>query len=267
MVHHGLKICSDVSDSFLTPNEEKAEEAFAAFELDITRLSWLLFGISNLIPKHMLQFYHDNAAEAFRFSCLAIELIESPNMPQACRESIDIYKTSLATNAGILHRFFPTQISLPESQLHPLVRNAIYMLFDEPDISKELGAVIAHARRNHVCFSLQCTDSTHGQIAKNYQRCGGCKVVGYSSKECQTRAWKDPVAPHKDVCKHMRQIIDAGGKYADGYSEEDRVKFAKEMKKANISEYIQDRVIIWINIIIAKMAPVKNPPQLMKNGK
>jgi len=53
-------------------------------------------------------------------------------------------------------------------------------------------------RRQRGCFNVKCRDPSASK------RCVKCQVASYCSRECQLADWKDPVMPHKEVCKVYR---------------------------------------------------------------
>ncbi|KAJ7073133.1 hypothetical protein C8F01DRAFT_1106235 [Mycena amicta] len=57
-------------------------------------------------------------------------------------------------------------------------------------------------RSRDQCLYIECEHKPNGPA----QICSGCGVVRYCSSECQSAAWKDPVAPHRPICKAIKKL-------------------------------------------------------------
>lgn len=91
-------------------------------------------------------------------------------------------------------------------------------------------------------------------------RCSGCRVVAYSSKECQKRAWTDERLPHRDICKKMKQVYDIGGAYLNRVA--DQAKFVREVKRAKIKDLVLKEIGMWLSTAYSKLqreGPVLTP--------
>jgi hypothetical protein len=84
-----------------------------------------------------------------------------------------------------------------------------------------------------------------------YKRCSGCRIVAYSSKECQQRAWTDKNLPHKNICKKMKEVYDIGGHYLQ--RAEDEGKFVREMRRAKIKDVMLQEIGLWLSTAYAKL--------------
>jgi hypothetical protein len=51
------------------------------------------------------------------------------------------------------------------------------------------------------CRAPGCRVMATSLDRKRMRICGGCRVVLYCSRACQSSAWKHPAAPHRDICK------------------------------------------------------------------
>ena len=54
------------------------------------------------------------------------------------------------------------------------------------------------------CHALGCLETFSTQN-RRFSACGGCSIVAYCSKACQVADWKDVNAPHKPLCKALRE--------------------------------------------------------------
>ncbi|KAJ6568352.1 hypothetical protein DFH09DRAFT_1155178 [Mycena vulgaris] len=75
-----------------------------------------------------------------------------------------------------------------------------------PDVFKILSS---HLQRN-VCSAAGCPKATAPPKLK-LNKCSGCGVFQYCDAECQLKGWKDPTAAHKEVCKAIKRVVEAGG--------------------------------------------------------
>ncbi|KAJ7122984.1 hypothetical protein C8R44DRAFT_876174 [Mycena epipterygia] len=67
-----------------------------------------------------------------------------------------------------------------------------------------------HSNRN-MCFAAGCARAKIHPASKKFNACGECGIFRYCNGECQKRGWKDPAAPHKEVCPVIKRAIAAGG--------------------------------------------------------
>lgn len=51
---------------------------------------------------------------------------------------------------------------------------------------------------------------TYADIGRKFRHCSGCWRAPYCSVVCQADAWRDPVAPHRDVCRMIEELSLAG---------------------------------------------------------
>ncbi|KAJ6580889.1 hypothetical protein B0H19DRAFT_1112798 [Mycena capillaripes] len=72
---------------------------------------------------------------------------------------------------------------------------------------------LATHRQRNLCSAVGCSRAIAepGQGNLKLSKCSGCGVFQYCNAECQLKAWKDPKAAHKEVCKLIKSLIEAGG--------------------------------------------------------
>ncbi|KAJ7430981.1 hypothetical protein B0H11DRAFT_1942372 [Mycena galericulata] len=78
---------------------------------------------------------------------------------------------------------------------------------DRNDMFKMLRT---YSNRN-MCFAAGCSRAKVHPASKKFVKCKACGVFRYCNAECQKRGWKDPAAPHKEVCPVIKRVIENGG--------------------------------------------------------
>ncbi|KAJ7481104.1 hypothetical protein B0H11DRAFT_1915666 [Mycena galericulata] len=58
------------------------------------------------------------------------------------------------------------------------------------------------------CFSPGCNGM---EAVASLRKCSTCGRVLYCSTSCQKEAWRHPAAPHKDLCKFAKSLVDRTG--------------------------------------------------------
>jgi hypothetical protein len=259
VMEKGLKVCANVHNAQRAPGEavnNVVAEQFCSF---MTSVISLLSCIAECLPGQIRQF-HDNgmAADYFEFLSQAVTIVESPLLPPAYRSRLEPSREGIAAHAGIIYQLFPGEMIIPWSRINPTIRRATDILWNDiSDPAITVWELIRHARKTHICYALECTESlqTSGRM---YQRCSGCMVVGYSSKECQMRGWKDPRAPHRDICKKLRLVFDAGKSHLEGDGDEG--EFVRDMKRENIPDSLLCEIDRWLNNVKSRLCTADGSP-------
>jgi hypothetical protein len=253
IVEQGRKVCADIQNAPRAPNKPVHDAVAERFWTDMVTIVSFLAAIKQCFPAHEPQFYSKHAADTFEFLSQAVNIVESPILSSKYKRLMR--DVDAATFAANLYDMFPEKMLVSKERLHPAVADSL------ATISKEAGNIglfvwqlIRHSRYAHICYALDCSESlqTSGRM---YQRCGGCLVVGYSSKECQRRAWKDPRAPHKDICKKLRRVVDAGKGHFEGEECEAWRAFVQDVKKANITDNELCEVLMWLDNMNSLLFP------------
>ncbi|KZV81641.1 hypothetical protein EXIGLDRAFT_685772 [Exidia glandulosa HHB12029] len=65
--------------------------------------------------------------------------------------------------------------------------------------------LISRLRRRHYCGVADCT-IRECDVGHRLQRCAGCGILQYCSKDCQRRDWKASETPHKAVCATLKRL-------------------------------------------------------------
>ncbi|KLO16462.1 hypothetical protein SCHPADRAFT_926469 [Schizopora paradoxa] len=75
-----------------------------------------------------------------------------------------------------------------------------------------------------------CAQCGKRDVKNNFQKCGGCRIMHYCSKDCQTTHWKE--GGHRAICK---RILETGG----GWDRRDR-RFSEFITVYDISRHAAD---------------------------
>jgi hypothetical protein len=62
---------------------------------------------------------------------------------------------------------------------------------------------IGSLRHGGRCTAPECT-LTQVSEGRKFKLCVGCRVNCYCSRQCQRRAWRHPLAPHQEICAHLK---------------------------------------------------------------
>lgn len=81
---------------------------------------------------------------------------------------------------------------------------------DTPSPDHAIALSMMVARIHHPCSAVSC-QLTFTHVANDYKMCNRCFAVGYCSKPCQVRDWKDEWYPHKRVCPLICKMLEARG--------------------------------------------------------
>ncbi|KZV81635.1 hypothetical protein EXIGLDRAFT_730822 [Exidia glandulosa HHB12029] len=68
-----------------------------------------------------------------------------------------------------------------------------------------LHRMIYGLRQQHACGAADCTVRER-DVGRRLQRCAGCGILQYCSKDCQRRDWKVSETPHKAVCASLKRL-------------------------------------------------------------
>ncbi|KAJ7749049.1 hypothetical protein DFH07DRAFT_961882 [Mycena maculata] len=103
------------------------------------------------------------------------------------------------------------RIPLTEVQLISDWINTFNSLQNNTKDRKDMFEMLrTHSNRN-MCFSAGCTRAKIYPASKKFDTCKACGIFRYCNAECQKRGWKDPAAPHKEVCPVIKRVIANGG--------------------------------------------------------
>jgi hypothetical protein len=258
IVEQGRKVCADVQNARRAPNKPVYDDVAEQFWTDMVIIVSFLNAIKINFPGHEHQFYSKRAADTFEFLSQAINIVESPILSPRFKRLMQ--STSLATTTANLYDMFPGEMRISQERLHPTVAHALATISKEAgNIAVGVWQMIRHSRHAHICYALDCTESlqTSGRM---YQRCSGCLVVGYSSKECQRRAWKDPRAPHRNICKKLRRVVDAGKGHFEGEDCEEWEAFVQGVKRAKIPDSELCEIFGWLDDMNSLLSPADGRP-------
>jgi hypothetical protein len=169
--------------------------------------------------------------------------MESPIIPLDYENDIKAAKTVLGEYGSVLYAELSEEIGVPRTNVNPTILLALDHIFQ--DISPAVFAhkMIRGAKLEQYCFAPGCLESAQSS-GKLYQRCGGCRVVAYSSKECQKRAWTDERLAHKTICKKIRKVADAYGVHLHG--DHDEAVLKQVMREMNIEDSMLKEVGSWL---------------------
>jgi hypothetical protein len=195
-------------------------------------------------------FHFGFAEDAFRFAALAITTMESPAVQQVYGPELKPALDTLSQYAAVLYTTLPEQMTVRKACIHPVIRTAMDRLATPSPPAEFACSMMRHARSIQFCFAPGCMESAQSS-GRSYMRCSGCRIVAYSSKECQARAWTDNHTPHRDICKKMKQVYDLGGDYL--HREEDQARFVREMKRARIKDVMLKEIALWLCAVYSKL--------------
>lgn len=99
----------------------------------------------------------------------------------------------------------------PSMPVHPSIEPFVSTALSVPvrDPKEATIDYIRTFRTDTRCSAQGCLNSSQSS-GRNLQRCGRCGVVVYCGRECQTKAWKEEVYPHKRLCPILRNIMTKG---------------------------------------------------------
>jgi hypothetical protein len=263
VVKYGNQMCSDVSDAPLDHDGQIEHCTAANFGAQLNDLTFFNHTLLSLPPNLNIDIHSGIERSAFDFATRAISIITSPIIPQSCRPELAFVNKILADYASMLYVIMPEQISIPKAHIHPVIRSALDRSVEPPIPAAGAWELMRLARSSQFCFAPGCPESAQssGQI---YMRCSGCRIVAYSGKSCQRRAWKYKQLPHRDICKKMGQVFDVGGHYLR--RQEDQDKFVREMRRAKINDSTLKEIILWLQISLTTLQ-WGGPPTTAGDGK
>jgi len=240
----GSRICDSVSDTRLPDDIKKRDEVIVYFCADIKQVTDFILTLAtqcDLSSPQLKQFQSGHETDLFEFISRAVERLESPIIPLKNKEEAKKSAENLAIYGATL--YITAHLKIPKPLLHPTIRKAIDKGIDtNMSPARSLWLLLNQFKRGQICCALECSESFQTASGTfQFQRCAGCRVVAYSSKECQVRAWKDKRLPHRDICKILRQVMDVGGGQLD-----DPEKFARSIKKARVSDAVQRDCVVWL---------------------
>jgi hypothetical protein len=258
MTEHGLQICANASSASLTRNGQLDDAAAEKFGLELSYLGLFMSSLRSLPPLLNRDFHFGHAASAFDFASNAISITESSTNLRTL-PYIEHLRGVVTTYAAVLFTLMPEQMTVPKARIHPAILSIINHIFTPSPPALSAWEMIRSARQVHYCFAPGCPESAQSS-GPVYQRCGGCRVVAYSSKACQTRAWADPRLPHKSICKKMRRVLDAGGSSLQQDNGQDN--FAQDMRRANIDDPTLKEIGTWLSaayMLFQREGPLLTP--------
>jgi hypothetical protein len=243
-IQHGIRICDDVLNVPLEHNGQFGSVASEQFCTELVYLGSFIAGLRTLAPFEFTQFHLGHAEKAFEFVSKAISIIDSPTMPPIYKSRMEWELGNLSSYAaGLLQVMLKGGITITRLHLPPRILSIMDRIREPEHLAVTAGREIRFAKRREYCFALGCTESVQSS-GRVFQRCSGCRVVAYSSRECQKRAWRDEQLPHRDICKKLGRIVEAGGRHLE--REEDGADFVQDMRAANVEDSTLHEVIDWL---------------------
>lgn len=144
---------------------------------------------------------HDSFIALFEVSAL------TPNLPPAFA-TVDNYPLPhFVALAGKLH--YLEKRPLNSSEYHSTI-----LLISSGEVAQRVDEVncgysaVVGFSYSYLCWARGCPN-TFTSSERKFSKCAGCQRVSYCSKECQRRAWKDPLSPHKAVCATITALVQA----------------------------------------------------------
>jgi len=250
MVEHGLKICSDVSNTHLDPNGKVNDDTAKAFANELGYLAYFVNGLLTMPPLLNRDLHFGIANNAFDFATQAILTVESPIIPQFYQAKLKPVIEQFSNYASALFTTMPEEITVPRAHIHPAIRSIMVRMATPSPPAEFAYAAMRQARSMRFCFAPECPEPAQlsGRV---YMRCSGCRVVAYCSTTCQKRAWTHKQLPHRGICKKMMQVYNIGGDYLHQADSQDR--FVWEMRRAKIEDLILKEVGVWLCVASTKL--------------
>lgn len=113
----------------------------------------------------------------------------------------DYMREMLAILGGRIHNALKLQWS--PGRHHPeILKISLSCFVTNNDVGSLGYRAITQFAHSFRCWAASCPN-TRSLEERKFSVCGGCRRVFYCSKECQKRAWKDDVAPHKVMCPKL----------------------------------------------------------------
>jgi hypothetical protein len=245
MIEYGNQICSDFSDASVDHNGQIEHSTAANLGAKLENLTFFNHTLLSFPPPVNIDIHSGIERSAFDFATRAISIITSPIIPQSHRPQMLRVTKILADYASMLYIAMPEQIAMLRAHLHPVIRVALDEGVRMPSPAAGAWELMRIARSIQLCFAPGCPESVQssGQV---FMRCSGCRIVAYSGKSCQRRAWTYKPLPHRDICKKMAQVFNVGGRYLR--REEDQENFVREMKKAKIDDLTLREITLWLQM-------------------
>lgn len=250
MVERGHQICADVSNAPRNPNGQVDDYTSEVFIHELGYTGSFIHSLLSLPPLLFRDFHFKIAKSTFDFATQAIITIESPIFPESHRQWLNPWLDRLSKYASILYITLAEQMTTPKAKVHPAIRAALDRMTAPSPPADFACEMMRHARSLQFCFAQGCPESAQSS-GRAFMRCSGCRIVAYSSKECQKRAWTDKKFPHRDICKKMKQVYDIGGDYL--HREADQAKFVREMTKAGVDDVILKEIAMWLSGAYTKL--------------
>lgn len=258
-VERGLELCDSVSKAPPTPNGLIHPGAASEFMRHMAMATPFVSSLCSSLPIHLTTFHDGHELGAFSFASQAVSIMESQRLPSEIALLITHFREPFAGYAAILYISYPRlSRTLPLAELHPAIATAVHGIQrDTLDPVLSVWDLMRHARKNQMCFALACAESLQTAGA-TYRRCSGCRIVSYSSRACQRRAWSDARAPHREICKTLRRVYDAGGGHLE--REEDKDKFVGGVRGAGIPREELMAIGGWISNMTSMMSTEDGSP-------
>jgi hypothetical protein len=250
LVEHGDEICAKVSNAPLNPNGKVDDYTVEVFIHELRWTGSFIYCIRNLPPLLYRDFHCGIAKNSFDFATRALLTVESPIFPESHMQWLEPWTERLAQYGSMLYVTLPEQMTTPKAKVHPAILTALDRM-TAPQPSADFACeMMRHARSLQFCYALGCTESAQSS-GRAFMRCSGCRIVAYSSKECQKRAWTDEKLPHRDICKKMKKVYDIGGDYI--HREADQAKFVRQMKRAGVKDLMLKEIGMWLSNAYGKL--------------
>ncbi|KZV80040.1 hypothetical protein EXIGLDRAFT_733713 [Exidia glandulosa HHB12029] len=147
---------------------------------------------------------------------------------------VGVERDRLTSVASALHSSLGTPI---EDRLGYL-RLPFFPMPSQSDSASNLAQrIICDVRMRHDCGARNCTVRER-DVGRRLQRCAGCGIVQYCSKDCQRRDWKASETPHKAVCALLKRLAPL--------LELSEGDFRKRVREINITQ--DELALMWVNI-------------------
>lgn len=246
MGEQGLAICNMIETAPLNSSGHVDFRVAEIFCSDIKRIESLFFVFTEFPPMQLSQFITGHETELFLFASHMIKIIESPRAPQFLKRELKELHGSLALIAGILHMMLEVlDLEIPPGALHPAV-SAIMEKSDAEPFVIIAWDLIQYSQGAQLCFAIGCTKSLQ-TVGATYKVCRDCRTIGYCNTICQKHGWMDKCGLHKEVCKKIKMVIQAGGSNGLMLTKEAELQFVEGIMRAQISDYTLTEVWTWLS--------------------
>ncbi|KAF7371403.1 hypothetical protein MSAN_00776900 [Mycena sanguinolenta] len=82
------------------------------------------------------------------------------------------------------------------------LKAGVQRVLSDEELHKSAILTMLFFRLHHKCMHIGCPS----QSAKKTLQCAQCAIVRYCGSDCQRKAWRDPVLPHKRLCTAVQSM-------------------------------------------------------------